>query len=58
MGCGLKSAKEAKAELAGLSRREMAEEGAGNRWERKIGAACAEGTEGKQMGAQSQEAGR
>lgn len=35
MGCGLKSAKEAEAELVGLSRREMAEEGAGNRWAEK-----------------------
>lgn len=35
MGCGLKSVKEAETELVGLSRREMAGEGAKKRWAEK-----------------------
>lgn len=48
MGCGLKSVKEAETELVGLSRREMAREGARKRWA-ETEAARTEETEGKQM---------
>lgn len=46
MGYGLKSAKEAETELVGLSRREMAEEGARKRWAAKDRRAWTEGMEG------------